>query len=680
MGKQLEEALAQQVSQEQKAQFEKTLGSVQQLREQREKHEQLLKQQQQPKPAKKVTKSEQREKHEQLLKQQQQPKPAKKVTKRPKQPSEPLQMKLRQRKGRNTAKVSWLKKMDDDIREVLEEEEPASMHGISQITCLAMRRAVRDLHGSTVSMPRNFFEAFDTAESEEWKTATKSELDKLMTAATVIEQSEVPEGEQVIPARVVFDIKNIDSVVAAKKHKVRITARGDLLHYDGDVFAQGYHGDSLRMFIALSTLSGLELHQGDVTGAYLSAKGEHVTYVRIPPGLEEFGFAPGSVWRFHNAIYGTQSAGRAWCKFNVEIMVKHLGFRQLESCPEIFIREQDGNTIIAHVATDDFLMATNSAQHILQFIRDYQHYAPLRYEGRASKYLGWNIVQSEDNLTTSIDQREYIEKLSKIYKVKPLSRGRVTPLKQGDQFMPCSTGPVDDGDACPVESKQVFELYGQLNWIVNGTRPDGREALSELGSFLQKPSRKLWEALLHLLSYLVTTVDEKLVYGGLGDSPHELVAFCDAGHNPRFTEGKSRMGYVVKINGGAVIWNSCLQSVIAQSTAEAEYIALAETCKQIIYARIFAEELNLEYQSAVSLFSDSQSALTIAKNGDTNRQTRHIALRFHLIRFCVKHGIVQPEFVRGADNPADQLTKRLNASKNTYCRNAMMRASMLGCE
>jgi hypothetical protein len=92
---------------------------------------------------------------------------------------------------------------------------------------------------------------------------------------------------------------------------VRITARGDKIDYDGVVFAPGYNKDALRVVIATATKLELQLVQADVTGAYLSAPSEHITYVRLPPNLEEFGVEPGTVLRFHNTIYGTLTAGRS---------------------------------------------------------------------------------------------------------------------------------------------------------------------------------------------------------------------------------------------------------------------------------------------------------------------------------------------------------------------------------
>ena len=246
--------------------------------------------------------------------------------------------------------------------------------------------------------------------------------------------------------------------------------------------------------------------------------------------------------------------------------------------------------------------------------------------------------------------------------------------------MPSQLGPESVDDALQVENKRVFELYGQLNWLATGTRPDIREALSELGRCLKCPSHKLWRALLHLVAYLVSTVNEKLVYGNVNGNEFDVVAYCDAGHNPHSTQGKSRMGYFIKVNGAAVIWDSRLQSVIAQSTTEAEYIVMAEVCKSIMFCSMLIKELGIIYDPPIRIRCDNQSAITISNNGSTNRQTRHIAVRYHLIRRCVQLGLVRPEFVPGNENPADQLTKRLCASKTTACRVSMMTSAVCKAE
>jgi len=211
-----------------------------------------------------------------------------------------------------------------------------------------------------------------------------------------------------------------------------------------------------------------------------------------------------------------------------------------------------------HVATDDFLIAHNDSDMISSFIEDYQQFAPIRFEGLAKKYLSWNISQSEDCSVTTVDQCDYITKLGQIYNAKPSPTNKTTPLQLSDTHMPSQLGPESVDDALQVENKRVFELYGQLNWLATGTRPDIREATWSL--FEMSLSQALAS------SPALSCLSGMLVYGNVNGNGFDLVAYCDAGHNPHSTQGKSRMGYFIKVNGAAVIWDSRLQSVIAQST------------------------------------------------------------------------------------------------------------------
>jgi hypothetical protein len=80
-----------------------------------------------------------------------------------------------------------------------------------------------------------------------------------------------------------------------------------------------------------------------------------------------------------------------------------------------------------------------------------------------------------------------------------------------------------------------------------------------------------------------------LVYGG----DEELVVkdYVDASFDTDPDDSKSRTGYVYILNGGAVSWRSCKQSVIAGSTTEAEYMAASEASSEGVWIRNFITEL-----------------------------------------------------------------------------------------
>ena len=77
------------------------------------------------------------------------------------------------------------------------------------------------------------------------------------------------------------------------------------------------------------------------------------------------------------------------------------------------------------------------------------------------------------------------------------------------------------------------------------------------------------------------------------------------------------------LTGGAVSWVSKLQSVVATSTTEAEYVAATQASKEAVWLKMIMEELG-HGQESIHLFCDSQSALHLARNPAFHSRSKHI--------------------------------------------------------
>ena len=129
---------------------------------------------------------------------------------------------------------------------------------------------------------------------------------------------------------------------------------------------------------------------------------------------------------------------------------------------------------------------------------------------------------------------------------------------------------------------------------------------------------------------------------------------------------RSTTGYVYTFGGTAVSWVSQLQKLVALSTTEAEYVAITEASKEMLWLKNFLVELGktgVEHK----LFSDSQSAIHLAKNSMFHSRTKHIQLRYHFIRSLLEDGELTVEKIRGSENPADMLTKMVATDKLMLC-------------
>jgi len=91
---------------------------------------------------------------------------------------------------------------------------------------------------------------------------------------------------------------------------------------------------------------------------------------------------------------------------------------------------------------------------------------------------------------------------------------------------------------------------------------------------------------------------------------------------------KSTSSYFINFAGGAVAWQSRLQRCVALSTIEAEFIAITETCKELLWLKKFLQELGFR-QDNYSLLVDSQSAIHLGQNPTFHSRSKHIDVRYH---------------------------------------------------
>jgi hypothetical protein len=119
---------------------------------------------------------------------------------------------------------------------------------------------------------------------------------------------------------------------------------------------------------------------------------------------------------------------------------------------------------------------------------------------------------------------------------------------------------------------------GSIMYAMICTRPDVSYALSVASRHQVNPGFAHWTVVKTILKYLRKSKDMFLIYGG----ETELVVrgYTDASFQTDRDDLRSQSGFVFTLNGGAVNWRSSKQDTTADSTTEAEYIAVSEAAKE----------------------------------------------------------------------------------------------------
>jgi hypothetical protein len=144
---------------------------------------------------------------------------------------------------------------------------------------------------------------------------------------------------------------------------------------------------------------------------------------------------------------------------------------------------------------------------------------------------------------------------------------------------------------------------------------------------------------------------------------------------------KSRTGYCLTLGNCPLIWVSKLQTEVALSTTEAEYIALSQSMRDLIPMRRLVKEageaLGFDLSAPALLhstvFEDNNGAITLALSPKISPRTKHIAIKYHHFRTSIgqSKGIVIQKIDTDLQK-ADIFTKGLSSDKHQALRKLLM--------
>ncbi|KAJ9544583.1 hypothetical protein OSB04_024290 [Centaurea solstitialis] len=199
-----------------------------------------------------------------------------------------------------------------------------------------------------------------------------------------------------------------------------------------------------------------------------------------------------------------------------------------------------------------------------------------------------------------------------------------------------------------MKSRFQMSMMGELTFFL-GLQCDPRE--SHLGDVKR------------ILKYLKGTPNFGLWYPK--DSGFELTAFIDSDHAGCKLNRKSTSGACQFLGNKLVSWSSRKQNCVSLSTAEAEYVAAACCCSQVLWMKIQLADYGYTMHR-ILIYCDSSSAIQIAANPVQHSRTKHIDIRYHFIKDHVEKDNVELFFVESERQIADLFTKAFDEKRHYY--------------
>ncbi|CAI7743618.1 unnamed protein product [Closterium sp. NIES-54] len=228
------------------------------------------------------------------------------------------------------------------------------------------------------------------------------------------------------------------------------------------------------------------------------------------------------------------------------------------------------------------------------------------------------------------------------------------------------------------QRNEYHSLIGSVMYAAVHTRPDASFGVGQLARVVQRPTEEQLEVAKRLVRYLRSTASAGVQFsaggqlkqiGADGVTPGtlKLSCFTDATWASEDEDQSSVGGFVCMVGGGPVSWRSKKQSEIAQSSREADYMAMYHAIKEIVLLRKLMEDMGAKQEGPTPLFSYSEAAIGMANNPILNGLNKHMKIKWHWVRQMVKEGIVELHHVKASKQTADFLTKRLPESAHWKC-------------
>ncbi|GJS48103.1 hypothetical protein Tco_0598224 [Tanacetum coccineum] len=212
---------------------------------------------------------------------------------------------------------------------------------------------------------------------------------------------------------------------------------------------------------------------------------------------------------------------------------------------------------------------------------------------------------------------------------------------------------VKDGDADDVDEHLYRSMIGSLMYLT-ASRPDIMFAVCACARFQVSPKTSHLLAVKRIFRYLKGKPSLGLWYSK--DSPLELVAYTDSDYAGATLDRKSTTGGCQFLGNRLISWQCKKQTVVATSTTEAEYVAAASCCGQVLWIQNQLLDYGYNFMNTV-IYIDNTSTICIIENPVQHSKTKHIEIRHHFIRDFNAKKLVQMAKIDTQLNVADLLTK-----------------------
>jgi hypothetical protein len=415
-----------------------------------------------------------------------------------------------------------------------------------------------------------------------------------------------------------------------------------------DHFAPVVNDTTMKVVLLVSLVDGNTTEQTDIETAFLYGELEEEVYMKMPPGYEE---SEDDAVILDKSIYGLVQAALQWNKKLTKIL-KMLGFTVCKSDPCLFMNDK-GVYIIIYV--DDCLVV-GKKEEIEKVLSQIKNHIVIKRMGKINDYIGCHI--EEKNYGYKYTQPKLIKRMIEKFEdeLKETWFKGKTPVKSNEKIYVAE----NDSEIMDQEGQAKYRSgIGMLLYLVKYSRPDIASCVRELAKMSGRATVLNYNQMLRCMKYVENTMS----HGTFGlknkNDYYTIKAFCDSDYAGDYETRRSTSGYIIYVNDSPISWKSKGQERVAYSSTEAEYIAMSDASKEIMFIIQLLQQMNLKVKLPATLHVDNIGAIYLSSSQMSSQRTKHIDIRHHGIKEYIEDGFIEVVFVKSENNDSDIFTKNL---------------------
>jgi len=492
-----------------------------------------------------------------------------------------------------------------------------------------------------------------------WRAAMQDEFDALQKNSTW-SLVPLPPNRKAIGCKWVFRVKeNSDGTL--NKFKARLVAKGfhQVQGFDfTETFSPVIKPITIRLILTLALSYKWPIQQLDVNNAFLNGILEEEVYMQQPQGFEHSDST--LVCILHKALYGLKQAPRQWFERLTTALVQ-FGFQASKCDPSLFTYAKQKQVVYLLVYVDDIIITGSSSSSVSALVQQLDSVFSLKQLGMLEYFLGIEVEHLPNN-SLLLTQSKYIKDL--LAKTHMLACNPInTPMVSNCKLSKIGSDTFSDPSL-------YRSVVGSLQYATI-TRPEIAYSVNKVCQFMSSPLESNWVAVKRILRYLKGTLTFGLqLHPAPIHKPLSLHVFCDADWAADPDDRRSTSGAAIFFGPNLISWWSKKQPVVARSSTEAEYRALAQATADALWVQTLLQELTVPF-STPTVYCDNQSAVLLSHNPILHTRTKHMEINLFFVREKVIAKQLSIVHIPGTDQWADILTKPVSTSKFLLMRSKL---------